>query len=172
MSGKLWSIVSAAITLLMFTLIPLYAPSLLPSELDTTLSNSGLDLAGLTKQIATIGVVTSVLMLVRGFVEPSSPVHLVASIASSLVTLALTTLTLSLGDWRNLGINIVSMEVQGVENTVVIDLRLFIQLAALSMALQAVHSVLKFVDARRERSPPLTEIEPPIPLTEIEIPIS
>ncbi len=163
MSRKAWAVVSAAITLLTFTVLPLYAPSLMPPELELMLSKSGLDLTGFTNQIAMIGVVTAVLMLMKGFVEASSPIYLVASIASSLVTLALTTITLSLGDWRNMGVNTVSMEVQGVENTVVIDLSLFVYLAALTLALQIVRSILEFAEARERRPPPpLTDIEPSI----------
>lgn len=159
MSRKLWAVVSAAVTLLTFTVLPLYAPRLLPPELESVLSMSGLNLTNFTNQISIIGVITTVLVLMKGFVEASSPIYLLTSIASSLVTLALTTITLSLGDWRNMGVNTVTVEVQQVSNTVVIDLRLFIYLTALTVALQIIRAILEFAEARERRTPPLTEIE-------------
>lgn len=140
--------------MLIFTVLPLYAPSQLPPELDALISQAGFDLTGLINRIAAIGVALTLLTLVKGFVAKRSPLYLLASIASGATTLAFTLITLGLGDWENLGVTTVSMGVQGATNTVVLDLGLFVQLAIISLALEAVHSVMEFVDARKERSEP------------------
>lgn len=152
MNRKLGSVISAAITLIVFTVLPFYAPSLLTPEVEQALSQAGFDQAGFINQIAIMGVVVALLTLVRGFSPESSPLCLLASIASSVSMLAFTLLTLSLGDLGGLGITTISMNVQGVFNTVVLDLRLFVQLAILSVALQVIHSILVFADARKRTS--------------------
>ena len=152
MNRKVMAVVSAAISLLIFTVLPIYASSMIPQELEAVLAETGFDPTGFTNQISMIGVVTAALALVKGFVAASSPLYLVASIASSGVTLALTVVTLSLGDWSKMGITTISMDIEGMMNTTVIDLRLFVQLAALSVGLQIVYSIWEFMEAKKEES--------------------
>jgi hypothetical protein len=152
MNRKIGAIVSATITLLIFTVLPLYAPSLLPPELGEILKQAGLNLYAFLNQVALIGVVVAFLTLVKGFVPKTSPVSLLASIASSIMMLGLTLLTLSLGDLGNLGLTTISLEVEGGLNTAVLDLRLFIQLAVLTVTLKFVHSILEFMDARAQKA--------------------
>jgi len=154
MSRKLGSVISAAITLMVFTVLPFYAPSLLPPEVGQALSQAGFNQSGFINQIAIMGVLMAILTLVKGFSPESSPICLLASIASSVSMLVFTLLSLGLGDWEGLGITTISLNVQGVLNTVVLDLRLFVQLAVLSVALQVMHSILVFVDARKRTSSP------------------
>jgi len=140
------------VTLLIFTVLPLYAPSQLPPELDALISQAGFDLTGLINWIAAIGVALTLLTLVKGFVAKHSPLYLLASIASGATTFAFTLITLGLGDWENLGVTTVSMGVQGATNTVVLNLSVFVKLAAVTVALEVTHSILEFVDARKQRS--------------------
>lgn len=152
MSRRLLSIFSAAVTLLIFTVLPIYAPSQLPPELEALISQAGFDLTGLINQIAAIGVAMTLLTLVKGFVAKHSTLYLLASIISSATTLAFTLITLGLGNWENLGVTTVSMEVQGAMNTVVLDLSIFVKLAAVTVALEFTHSFLEFADAKKQRS--------------------
>lgn len=149
MSRKVMAVVSAAISLLIFTVLPIYASSLIPQELEAVLAGTGFNPTGFTNQISMIGIVTAALALVKGFVAAASPLYLVASIASSGVTLALTMVTLSLGEWSNMGITTISTDIEGMMNTTVIDLRLFVQLAVLSVGLQIIHSIWEFMEARK-----------------------
>jgi hypothetical protein len=135
--------------LIVFVALPLYAPSLVPPELEGTLADSGFDLAAFIQQISMIGVVVAVVTLVKGFVEPSSPLHLAASLASSLVMLVFTLITLSLGDIGDLGFTTVNMTIEGGVNTVVLDMRFFVQIATLTVGLQVINSILEFIDARK-----------------------
>lgn len=158
MRRKLGSIVSAGITLLVFIVLPFYAPRLIPPEFGELLDQVGFDLAPFLNQVTIIGFVLAFLTLIKGFVSKASLVYLSASIALSALTFSLTLFSLSMGDWRrlsdleSLGITSISMEFRGGLNTTVMDLRLFIQLAALSVALKAVHSILEFMDARTEEA--------------------
>jgi len=167
-SRKLQSVLSAAVTLLIFTVLPLYAPSQLPPELDALISQAGFDLTGLINQIAAIGVALTLLTLVKGFVAKHSPLYLLASVASSATTLAFTLITLSLGNWENMGVTTVSMGVQGATNTVVLDLSVFVKLAMVTVTLEAIHSILEFVDARKQRSEVQRLPERPIAGTELQ----
>ena len=154
---KTGAVISAAITLLIFTVLPLYAPSQIPPEFTELLAEAGISLTGFLNQIAMIGVVIAALTLAKGFVEASSPVYLLASIGSSVVMLAVTVITLSLGDLSNLGVTTVTMDIEGAVSTAVVDLRFFVQLAALSVGLQIIHAFLEFMEARKEEGPAVSE---------------
>ncbi|MCW3978137.1 MAG: hypothetical protein NWF12_00190, partial [Candidatus Bathyarchaeota archaeon] len=143
--------------LLIFTVLPLYAPSQIPPEFTELLAEAGISLTGFLNQIAMIGVVIAALTLAKGFVEVSSPVYLLASIGSSVVMLAFTVITLSFGDLGNLGVTTVAMDIEGAVNTAVVDLRFFLQLATLSVGLQIIHSFLEFTEARKEMGPAAPE---------------
>ncbi len=142
------AVVSAVIYLVVFVVLPLYAPSLIPPELLNVLSESGLNLGAFTQQMAMIGIVVSVLTLVKGFVLPSSLLYLVAGIGLSLVMLVFTLITLGLGNIWSFGITVVKMEIPGGMNTAVLDLRFFVQLATLTSILQIIQTFLAFKDAR------------------------
>ncbi len=145
------AVVSAVIYLVVFVVLPLYAPSLIPPELLNVLSESGLNLGAFTQQMALIGIVVSVITLVKGFVLPSSLVYLVAGVGLSLVMLVFTLITLGLGNIWSFGLTVVKMEVPGVLNTAVLDLRFFVQLATLTSILQIIQAFSTFKDARITR---------------------
>lgn len=149
MSRRTSAVISAVMYLIVFVVLPLYAPSLVPIELEGILAASGFDLAAFTQQISMIGGVVAVVTLVKGFVEPSSPLYLAASLASSLVMLVFTLITLSLGDISGLGFTTVNMTIEGGVNTVVLDMRFFVQIAALTVGLQVINSILDFIEARK-----------------------
>jgi len=70
MSRRTNAIISAAITLIIFTVLPLYAPSLIPPEYIDMVSEFGIDIIQFANEIAMIGGVIAVLTLVKGFVQP------------------------------------------------------------------------------------------------------
>ena len=106
-----------------------------------------------SNEIATIGGLIAALTLVKGFVEPSSVLYLLASIISSGVTLFLTVVTVSLGRFEelgNLGLTTMTMEVQGTLNTMTLDFRVFIWITVATVGLKIVESFLEFSDARKD----------------------
>lgn len=162
MSRRLQSVISTALTLILFTVLPVCAANQLPSEFELLLSQAGIDLTNLTNQMGMIGVFIAVMTLVKGFVEEASPLYLLASIVSSVVTLAFTLVTLGVGDLTSMGVSTISIDVEGGLNTMILDFRLFIQLAVLSVALQIAHSVLQFMEARKESRIERTQTIPQI----------
>jgi len=164
MTNKTDALISAAITLLIFTVVPLMAPSYLPPSTLETIAQTGIDVPSFVNQLAIMGVVVAGLTLVKSFVVPSSPIYLLAALASSGVTFAFTVVTLSLGRFEeigNLGLTTMNVEVQGSVNAIVLDFRLFVQLTALTVALKMVEAVFAFIEARKE----FTRTEtPPTPI--------
>ena len=157
MTNKTGALISAAITLLIFTVIPLMAPSYLPSSTLETIALTGIDVPSFVNQLAIMGVVVAGLTLVKGFVVPSSPIYLLAALASSGVTFAFTVVTLSLGRFEelgNLGLTTMNVEVQGSVNAIVLDFRFFVQLTALTVALRMVEAVFAYLEARKEAKVP------------------
>ncbi len=160
MSNKTGALVSAAITLLIFTVIPLMAPRYLPPSYMETLAQTGIDVPSFVNQLAIMGVAVAALTLVKGFVVPSSPIYLLAALASSGLTFAFTVVTLSFGrleELGNLGLTTMTMEVQGSFNAITLDFRFLVQLTALTVALKMVEAVFAYLEARKEAKAP----EPP-----------
>ena len=150
MSRKTGAVISAVITLAIFVVFPLYLPDLLPPDMMLMVSNMGFDLEGLLSQIATIGVIMALITLLRGFVERTSVAYLILSAGSRIVTLMIIIQSVGLGDMQSMGVTTISLEVEGGVNTAVIDMRLFVQLAIVLVALQILQSILEFRDARVE----------------------
>jgi hypothetical protein len=153
MSRRTSAIISAAITLIIFTVLPLYAPSLIPPEYVDMVAEFGIDIVQFTSEIAMIGGVITVLTLVKGFVEPSSVLYLLASITMSGVTLFFTVVTVSLGrldELANLGLTTITMEVQGTLNTMTLDFRVFIWITVATVTLKIIEAFLEFTDARKQ----------------------
>ncbi len=153
MSRRTSAIISAAITLVIFTVLPLYAPSLIPPEYVDMVAEFGIDIVQFTSEIAMIGGVITVLTLVKGFVEPSSVLYLLASITMSGVTLFFTVVTVSLGrldELANLGLTTITMEVQGTLNTMTLDFRVFIWITVATVTLKIFEAFLEFTDARKQ----------------------
>ena len=150
MSRKTSAVLSALITLVIFVGLPLYAPSQIPEEYFEMFSETGVDVNAFIYQIATIGFVASVLTLVKGFVPMTSYIYLLASLSSNAMMLYFNLVTFSVGDLAKLGQVTVTTEIPGGINTMLLDMRLFIQLAFLAVGLQVIYTVLEFINARKE----------------------
>ncbi len=152
MSRKTSAILSALFTLVLFVGLPLYAPSQIPEEYFEMFSETGVDLNAFIYQIATIGLVASALTLVKGFVPMTSYIYLLASLSSNAMMLYFNLVTFSVGDVAKLGQLTVTTEIPGGVNTMLLDMRLFIQLAFLAVGLQIIYTVLEFINARKEEA--------------------
>ena len=103
MSRRSSAVLSALFTLVLFVGLPLYAPSQIPEEYFEMFSETGVDLNAFIYQIATIGLVASVLTLVKGFVPMSSYIYLLASLSSNAMMLYFNLVTFSVGDFAKFG---------------------------------------------------------------------
>ena len=161
MSRRTSAVLSALFTLVIFVGLPLYAPSQIPEEYFEMFSETGVDVNAFIYQIAAIGLVASALTLVKGFVPMSSYIYLLASLSSNAMMLYFNLVTFSVGDLAKLGQVTVVTEIPGGVNTMLLDMRLFIQLAFLAVGLQVIYTVLEFINARKEEAKAGMEATPP-----------
>jgi len=147
---KAGAVVSAVLTLVLLTVVPLMAPSIIPPEMAEVISRTGFNLTGFLNQIAVIGVVSAALTLGKGLASERSPIYLLLSVASSGATLLFMLTTLSLGDTGNLGVTSISVDLGEVTSSITIDMSLFVEIAAISIVLKVIHSILEFREARAQ----------------------
>ena len=102
MKVRLGALLSAAVTFAVFVVLPLLLPSQMPPELMAAVSQIDFDLSGLLNQTATIGVVISILALVKAFVDKTSFISLALSMVSNVIWLVFSFLILGLGPDRDL----------------------------------------------------------------------
>lgn len=152
MSRRTSAVLSALFTLVLFVGLPLYAPSQIPEEYFEMFSETGVDLNAFIYQIATIGLVASVLTLVKGFVPMTSYIYLLASLSSNAMMLYFNLVTFSVGDFTKFGQVTVTTDIPGGVNTMLLDMRLFIQLAFLAVGLQVIYTIMEFINARKEEA--------------------
>jgi hypothetical protein len=129
------------------------APNYLPSHLLDNAERIGIDLPLFVNQIAIMGGAISILTLFKSSFSQSSPINLLASLASSGLTFAFTIVTLSLGkisELGTLGLTNIDVEVQGSINAISLDFRFLVQLTALTVILKMVEAVFGFIEARKE----------------------
>jgi hypothetical protein len=152
MSRRSSAVLSALLTLVIFVGLPLYAPSQIPEEYFEMFSESGFELNAFVYQIAAIGLVASVLTLVKGFASKASYTYLLASLSSNAMMLYFNLVTFSVGDLAKLGQVTISTEIPGGLNTMFLDMRLFIQLSFVVVGLQVIYTLLDFINARKEET--------------------
>jgi len=154
------SIMFAVLILVIFTILPLYSQSVIPQEYLRAFLSQGFNLVDLVSKIAFIGLVMSILILLKGFFEKTSVTYLALSIVSTVFWLLIVFFALGVGKMENLGLTVISSEAGGVSNAIIFDLRLFAYLATVITGLKIVHSILKFRQAKSK----VTQVQPSQPL--------
>jgi hypothetical protein len=148
------AVISAAITLILFVGVPYLLPDYLPADIMQSVVDSGFDLSGFLNQIMLIGAVTAALTLVKGFVDDSSVMALLVSIAQNISTIAFTVILLGAGNIASLGVTELTVELEGLTSVIRMDLSVFIYFTLLTVALRVVKSYLEWNEARIEAAPP------------------
>lgn len=148
------SVISALITLVIFVGIPYMLPEYLPHDLVQMVADSGFDLAGFTNQIMVVGVITAALTLAKGFVNPTSVVSLLVSVAQNVSTLAFTIVLLGAGNIMSLGLTELTIETEMLTSIIKMDMRIFIYISFATVALKIVHAYLEWGEAKKEAAPP------------------
>lgn len=154
MDKRIGAVISAAITLTVFTALPLFAPRFMPPELSQMLGDTGLDIEVFLNQIAMMGVVAAALTLAKGFVDEVSVISLAIALIQNGVTLVITFLFLGLGSLGSLGATTITVELEEAVNVIVLDMRLFIQITAVTVVLRMIQAFLVWNEARDEAKPP------------------
>ena len=154
MANKTGAIISAAITLILFVGIPYLLPDYIPPDLAAQIEQSGFNLADFSNQIMMIGVVTAVMTLVGGFVEPTSVIALLVKIAQAGFSLVLIIVFLGAGSIANLGYTTFDIAMEGVQSTIAMDLRVFVYISIGTILLKVIQVYLEWNEARIEAAPP------------------
>jgi ABC-type multidrug transport system fused ATPase/permease subunit len=154
MANKTGAIISAAITLILFVGIPYLLPDYIPADLAAQIEQSGFNLADFSNQIMMIGVVTAVMTLVGGFVEPTSVIALLVKIAQAGFSLVLIIVFLGAGSIANLGYTTFDVAMEGVQSTIAMDLRVFVYLSIGTILLKVIQVYLEWNEERIEAAPP------------------
>jgi len=154
MANKTGAIISAAITLILFVGIPYLLPDYIPPDLAAQIEQSGFNLADFSNQIMMIGVVTAVMTLIGGFVEPTSVIALLVKIAQAGFSLVLIVVFLGAGSIANLGYTTFDIAMEGVQSTIAMDLRVFVYLSIGTILLKVIQVYLEWNEERVEAAPP------------------
>jgi hypothetical protein len=157
------SIVKASLILVFLTVLPVVGQQFMPSEFLNAFSmQGGFDLVDLLYRIAIIGVVMSVLVLVRGHVEKESRNYLITSSVWKIFWLFMVFFALGIGHPETLGQAVLGGKVGAVENYVTLDFRLFAGLAIVIVALMVARSIMIFQEAKLKATGPEPKSNPDI----------
>ena len=150
MSRRVNAIISALITLMIFVGVPLAVTYLLPPDLAGQLNQVGFSLQGFVNQTVMIGVVIAAITLTKGFIDEKSLAYLFLNIASNGITLLFTFIVLGLGNVGSMGLTTINLAMGNAETVVILDLRLFLQIAVVTVLLKMVQAVFEWKEARDE----------------------
>jgi hypothetical protein len=138
------AILPVLITFLIFTASPLIILQIIPVDILNLLVLQGFNLPDLLTNFALVGIILTIFTLLKGFTEPTSMSHLLISLSSHIFWLVITVFALGLGSIETLGISIISTEIRGISNTIMLDLRLFVYLFILITFLKMIQSILSY----------------------------
>jgi hypothetical protein len=145
------TIIVAALVLLLFTVLPILGQGRLPEEVYTYLSKSiGIDLRGVLNQVAVIGLVIASTILLGDAFEKNTTLGVVALTASRVIWFIVIVFALSLGDLQHPGLATIGSGGGASFNMVVVDLRLFVFLIGVIIAMRIGCSVLEFRESSRK----------------------
>ena len=151
---KMGSVISALITLIIFVGVPYMLPQYLPPNIADMASEAGIDLPSFLNQIMVLGGVTAAITLVKGFVDKTGGIYLLASIAQNVSALAFTEVFLGIGNYASLGLTEYTINMDGAVSHITMDLRVFIYLTVGVVCLRIIQSYIKWNEAKVEAAPP------------------
>jgi len=142
----LWAVVIILVFVAAPSIILWYLPSLAAS-----MATSGMDVRSFITIFALIGIALAILTFLKNVIDDWSPLNLTASIAAELVDLYLFLFLIGLGDASGVGLTRKMLNV-GPGASMFIDLRFFIVLYIIVMAVSAAKTSVNFYLSRKERS--------------------
>jgi hypothetical protein len=128
-------------------------PDYIPQHLAAQLEQGGFDLESFSNQIIIIGLITATLTLIIGFVNPATFLSLAVKMLQSGLSLIFIILFLGAGNITNLGYTTFDITMEGVQNTIVMDLRFFVYFSLGTILLRMVQIYLEWSEARIETAP-------------------
>jgi hypothetical protein len=143
------AVLSAILNLIIFVGVPYLLPDLLPYNLTNAIESAGLNLDSVLRQITTIGIITSALILLKGTLKPESLHALAVSIIQNLSILMFSAVFLSIGDISSIGVSSFVVNMENAVNLIRLDLRFFIYLSVFTVLLQTLKSYYEWREARQ-----------------------
>ena len=139
------TIATTVIAFLLLTALPIIIQGYIPDEAYTYLSKTArVDLRATLNETAILGLFITITLILPDLWERNTIKGLVASTSTRIIWFTVTAYTLSLGDLNHIGLATVGSGTGTTYNMVVIDLRLFIVLAAVITALKITYSALEY----------------------------
>lgn len=145
------TIIPVLITFLIFTVSPLIILQIIPVAILNLLALQGFNLPDLLTNFALVGVILTIFTLLKGFTEQTSISHLLISLSSHIFWLVITIFAIGLGSIETLGISIISIEISGISNIIMLDLRLFVYLFILITGLKMIQSIMSYKQGRLKK---------------------
>lgn len=164
MNRRTSAILSALFTLAIFVGLPIGVLYLLPADLAAQLSQVGFSVQGLLNQTVIIGVVIAAITIAKGFIDDKTITYLLLNLASNSITLLFTFIVLGLGNVGSMGLTTVNLNIQNAETTVVMDMRLLLQVAVLTVVLRMIQAVFEWREARAEAAQKANAPQPGTPM--------
>src|SRR3990170_8562070 len=155
MKINLKAVAKAIVVLLLLTILPIVGRQWIPEEFFRAFSvQGGFDVNGLINSLALIGVILSVLMLLRGHAEKTSSTYLALSAVWKVFWLVIVFFVLGAGHPETFGLLMLGGKSGTNENIVVFDFRLFAFLATIIVIVMIVRSVMQFQESRSKAKSP------------------
>ena len=148
------SVINALVTVLIFVGIPYLLPGYLPPDIVQMMTDAGIDIPSTLNQMKILGGITALITLVKGFVDKTSLVYLLASVVQNISALGFTIILLGAGDYASLGVTEFTVDIDGGFSQIVMDMRAFVYLTVSVVTLRIIQSYLEWGEAKEEAAPP------------------
>jgi hypothetical protein len=149
MKANIKTIAKASVILIVLTLLPIVGQQLIPTEFIRAFAvMGGFNIVDLLNRIAIIGVVMSILVLIRGHLNKDSQNYLITASVWKTFWLFMVFFVLGIGHPETLGQTVLGGKAEAAENIVTFDFRLFAGLATLIVALMIVRSIMMFQETK------------------------
>jgi hypothetical protein len=144
-------VIKAIFAFLVFVVLPLGGPRYLPKGLQDQLQSTGFDTQSFAIETATIGLIVTVIILIKGIVDPTSVTYLIVSLVSSGLSLIFTLIVLGVGNISNLGLTSFKVVANQVEAYIKLDLRVFIWIMMGVVLFQMAQTYFEWCEAKIEQ---------------------
>ena len=163
MKANVKTIAKASVILIVLTILPIIGQQLIPTEFIRAFAvMGGLDILDLLNRIAVIGVVMTVLVLVRGHLNKDSKNYLIIASVWKTFWLFMVFFVLGIGHPETLGQTVLGGKAEATENLVTFDFRLFAGLATVIVALMIVRSIIMFQETKLKFASPEPKSNPEV----------
>jgi len=148
------TVIKAILAFLVFVILPLAGLRYLPKGLKDQLQSTGFDTQSFAIETATIGLIVTLIILIKGIVDPTSVTYLIVSLISSGLSLIFTLVVLGVGSISNLGLTSFKVVNNQVETYIKLDLRVFIWIMMGVVLFQMAQAYFEWREAKTEQKIP------------------